>query len=331
MARPRPTTASTSGSASGRIDREDALTAEEAERGVEAGRALADEEIDSGADLLVPASIGVGATTPASTIVAALTGTEPVAVIGRGSGIDDAGWMRKAAAVRDALRRAKPGAHEPLTLLRVAGGADLAVLTGFCLQAAVRRTPVLLDGLVVGAAAMLADVLAPGARQWWLAAQRSPEPAMAIVLDRLELTPLVDLGVRLGDGTGAAAVVPLVQMSARLLGETARADLASRERCLVRGWRSRCPGSRCCRCARAAPTRGRRPRRCGGRRWSVGWSGRRRAPCWSGSSSWGCPRPWRGCSRWGSPGSRPGGCTSTAWPTPPTAWAVTARPSGPSR
>jgi nicotinate-nucleotide--dimethylbenzimidazole phosphoribosyltransferase len=206
---------------SGRIDREDALTAEEAERGVEAGRALADEEIDSGADLLVPAAIGVGATTPASTIVAALTGTEPVAVVGRGSGIDDAGWMRKAAAVRDALRRAKPGAHEPLTLLRVAGGADLAVLTGFCLQASVRRTPVLIDGLVVGAAAMLADVLAPGARRWWLAAQRSPEPAMAIVLERLELTPLVDLGVRLGDGTGAAVVVPLVQMAARLLGETA--------------------------------------------------------------------------------------------------------------
>jgi nicotinate-nucleotide--dimethylbenzimidazole phosphoribosyltransferase len=206
---------------SGRIDIEDALTAEEAARGFEAGRALADEEIDSGADLLIPASIGVGATTPASTIVAAFTGTEPVAVIGRGSGIDDAGWMRKAAAVRDALRRAKPHAREPLALLRIAGGADLAVLTGLLLQAAVRRTPVLLDGLVVGAAALLADDLAPGARQWWLAAQRSPEPAMAIVLDRLELTPLVDLGVRLGDGTGAAVVVPLVQMSARLLGDTA--------------------------------------------------------------------------------------------------------------
>jgi nicotinate-nucleotide--dimethylbenzimidazole phosphoribosyltransferase len=206
---------------SGRIDREDALTAGDAERAFEVGRGLADEEVDAGADLLVPASLGVGASTPASVLVAALSGAEPVAVIGRGSGIDDAGWMRKAAAVRDALRRAKPGAHDPLTLLRVAGGADLAVLTGFCLQAAVRRTPVLLDGLVVGAAAMLADVLAPGARQWWLAAQRSPEPAMTIVLDRLELTPLVDLGVRLGDGTGAAVVVPLVQMSARLLGETA--------------------------------------------------------------------------------------------------------------
>ena len=206
---------------SGRIDREDALTAEETARGLEAGRALADEEIDSGADLLVPASIGVGATTPASTVVAALTRTEPVAVVGRGSGIDDAGWMRKAAAVRDALRRAKPHAGDPLGLLRVAGGADLAVLTGLCLQAAIRRTPVLLDGLVVGAAALLAEALAPGARQWWLAAQRSPEPAMAVVLDRLELTPIVDLGIHLGDGTGAAAVLPLLQMSARLLGETA--------------------------------------------------------------------------------------------------------------
>ncbi len=208
---------------SGRIDREDALTQEETTRAIAAGRALADEEIDSGADLLIPASIGVGATTPASTVVAAFTGTEPVAVIGRGSGIDDAGWMRKAAAVRDALRRAKPYARDPVALLRVAGGVDLAVLTGLCLQASIRRTPVLLDGLVVGAAALLADALAPGARQWWLAAQRSPEPAMTIVLDRLELTPVVDLGVHLGDGTGAAAVVPLLQMAARLLGETATA------------------------------------------------------------------------------------------------------------
>ncbi len=166
---------------SGRIDREDALTADEAERAFAVGRALADEEVDAGADLLVPASLGVGATTPAATLVAALTGTEPVAVIGRGSGIDDAGWMRKAAAVRDALRRARPHVRDPLALLRVAGGADLAALTGFCLQAALRRTPVLLDGLVVGAAALVADELAAGARDWWLLAQRSPDPAMTLV------------------------------------------------------------------------------------------------------------------------------------------------------
>jgi nicotinate-nucleotide--dimethylbenzimidazole phosphoribosyltransferase len=213
---------------SGRIDREDALTEEETERAFAAGRALADEEIDSGADLLIPASLGVGATTPASVLVAAVTGTEPVAVIGRGSGIDDNGWMRKAAAVRDALRRTRPHVKDPLALLRVAGGADLTVLTGFCVQAAVRRTPLLLDGLVVGAAALLAEELAPGAKEWWLVAQRSPEPAMALVADRLGLPPLVDLGIRLGDGTGAVAVLPLLEMAARLLADTATAeDLAA--------------------------------------------------------------------------------------------------------
>jgi nicotinate-nucleotide--dimethylbenzimidazole phosphoribosyltransferase len=208
---------------SGRIDREDALTADEAERAFAVGRALADEEVDAGADLLVPASLGVGATTPAATLVAALTATEPVAVIGRGSGIDDAGWMRKAAAVRDALRRARPHVRDPLALLRVAGGADIAALTGFCLQAALRRTPVLLDGLVVGAAALLADELAAGAREWWLLAQRSPDPAMALVEEHLHLSPVLDLGVRIGDGTGAVAAVPLLQMAARLLAETGSA------------------------------------------------------------------------------------------------------------
>jgi nicotinate-nucleotide--dimethylbenzimidazole phosphoribosyltransferase len=205
---------------SGRIDREDALTAEEAEKAFAVGRALADEEVDAGADLLVPASVGVGATTPAATLVAALTGTEPVAVIGRGSGIDDAGWMRKAAAVRDALRRARPHVRDPLALLRVAGGADIAALSGFCVQAALRRTPVLLDGVVVGAAALLADELAKGARDWWLYAQRSPDPAMALVEEHLGISPVLDLGVRLGDGTGAVAAVPLLQMAARLLAET---------------------------------------------------------------------------------------------------------------
>jgi nicotinate-nucleotide--dimethylbenzimidazole phosphoribosyltransferase len=208
---------------SGRIDRADALTAEETERAVSVGRGLADEEVDSGADLLVPGALGVGATTPASVLVAAIVGAEPVAVVGRGSGIDDETWMRKAAAVRDALRRARPHVRDPLALMRVAGGADLAVLTGFLVQAALRRTPVLLDGLVVGAAALVADQLAPGAREWWLLAQRSPEPAMALAAEHLELPPLLDLRVRLEDGSGALAAVPLLPMAARLLAETVTA------------------------------------------------------------------------------------------------------------
>ena len=208
---------------SGRIDRVDALTAEETERAISVGRALADEEVDSGADLLVPATLGVGATTPASVLVAAITGAEPVAVVGRGSGIDDETWMRKAAAVRDARRRARPHARDPLDLLRVAGGADLAVVAGFLVQAALRRTPVLLDGLVVGAAALVADELAHGAREWWLLAQRSPEPAMTLAAEHLGLPPLLDLHVRLEDGSGALAAVPLLPMAARLLAETATA------------------------------------------------------------------------------------------------------------
>lgn len=208
---------------SGRIDTVDALTPEEVQRAVDAGRAVVDEEVDAGADLLIPGSLGVGATTTACALVAALSGAEPVAVMGRGSGVDDHGWMRKAAAVRDARRRGRPHARDPLTLLAVAGGSDLAALVGILVQAAVRRTPVLIDGLVVGAAAMVADELTTGAKDWWLAAQRSPEPAMTLVVEHLGLTPVLDLAMRTGDGTGAVTVLPLLQMAARVLAETATA------------------------------------------------------------------------------------------------------------
>jgi len=205
---------------SGRIDREDALTADEVRRAVALGRAVADEEVDSGTDLLAVGALGAGATTPASVLVSVLTGVEPVAVVGRGSGVDDAGWMREAAAVRDARRRAMPHVRDPLSLLRVAGGADLAVLAGVLVQAAARRTPVLLDGLVTVAAAMVADELVAQTRAWWLAAHRSPEPAVGRALVHLGLTPLLELGAWLGDGSSAVAAIPLVQMAARLLAET---------------------------------------------------------------------------------------------------------------
>lgn len=211
---------------SGSIDSEDALTDTEVHAALEAGRRIADAEVDGGADLLVAADLGVGGSTAASTLVAALTGAEPVAVIGRGSGIDDNGWMRKAAAVRDALRRARAVVADPVALLRTSGGADLAAMTGFLAQAAVRRTPVLLDGLTVGAAALVAEELAPGARSWWVAAHRSSEPAHAMVLEHLDLEPLLDLDIRLGEGAGAAAALPLLFMSARLLAEMATREQA---------------------------------------------------------------------------------------------------------
>ncbi len=204
---------------SGAIDRQDALTDAEVTEAIGAGITIADEEVDRGADLLVAGDMGIGNTTPAAVLVAALTGAEPVAVVGRGSGIDDAGWMRKAAAIRDALRRARPVVGDPAALVRTAGGADIAAMAGFLAQAAVRRTPVILDGLVSGSAAMLAEELAPGARRWWVAGHRSPEPAHSLVLEHLELVPVLDLGMRLGEGSGAVAALPLVQMSVRVLAE----------------------------------------------------------------------------------------------------------------
>lgn len=204
---------------SGRIDREDALTSEEAERAIAIGRQLTDDEVDSGADLLIPAAVGVGATTPATVLVSAATGVEPVAVVGRGSGIDDAGWMRKTAAVRDARRRARPYAHDPMRLLTTAGGADLAVLTGMCLQAAQRRTPVLLSGPVVTSAALIAERITQGSKDWWLLADIGPEPVEAKVAEHLGLQPLLNLGVGLGDGTAAVLALSLLRSVAQLLTE----------------------------------------------------------------------------------------------------------------
>jgi nicotinate-nucleotide--dimethylbenzimidazole phosphoribosyltransferase len=202
---------------SGNIAVEDALSDDETRAAIDAGRRIADEEVDAGADLLIAGDMGIGNTTPATTLIAALTGAEPVAVVGRGTGIDDAGWSRKVAAVRDALYRASGLSADPVGLLRVCGGADLAAMAGFCAQAAVRRTPVLLDGVVVTAAAMVAELLAPGARQWWRAGHRSTEPAHKLVLEKLNLEPIVDLSMRLGEGTGAAVALPVVRAAVAAL------------------------------------------------------------------------------------------------------------------
>nr|WP_296772004.1 nicotinate-nucleotide--dimethylbenzimidazole phosphoribosyltransferase [Rhodococcus sp. (in: high G+C Gram-positive bacteria)] len=195
---------------SGSIDREDALTEDEVLAAIGAGAAIADEEVDAGADLLIAGDMGIGNTTPATALIAALTDTEPVAAVGRGTGVDDAGWSRKTAAIRDAMRRARPVVKDPVALLRVAGGADLAAMAGFLAQAAHRRTPVILDGLVVTAAALVAEESARGAREWWIAGHRSTEPAHSIALRHLRIEPLLELDMRLGEGSGALAALPLV-------------------------------------------------------------------------------------------------------------------------
>ena len=206
---------------SGNIATEDAMHLDEAIAAIEAGRRIADDEVDAGADLLIAGDMGIGNTTAATALIAALIGTEPVAAVGRGTGIDDAAWSRKTAAVRDALYRSRDRRDDPVALLAACGGADLAAMAGFCAQAAVRRTPLLLDGVVVSAAALVADRLAPGARAWWRAGHRSPEPAHALALAELGLEPIVDLGLRLGEGTGAAVALPILRAAVSLLSSMA--------------------------------------------------------------------------------------------------------------
>ncbi|MFE7237010.1 nicotinate-nucleotide--dimethylbenzimidazole phosphoribosyltransferase [Streptomyces sp. NPDC057580] len=205
---------------SGRIDIEDALTAEEAEQAVRLGIAIADEEADSGTDLVVLGDLSVGGTTAAATLIAALCGTDASVVTGRGgAGIDDLAWMRKCAAIRDSLRRARPVLGDQLELLATVGGADLAATTGFLLQCAVRRLPVILDGVVSSACALVAQRAAFRAPDWWLAGQVSGEPAQTKALDRMALSPLLDHGVIVGEGSGALLALPLVQAAAALAAE----------------------------------------------------------------------------------------------------------------
>ena len=206
---------------SGDITVQDALTDEETASAIAAGQRIADEEVDGGADLLIAGDMGIGNTTAAAVLVAALTNAEPVAVVGFGSGIDDAGWARKTAAVRDALFRTRLILPDPVGLLRCCGGADLAAMAGFCAQGAVRRTPLLLDGMAVTAAALVAERLAPGARQWWQAGHRSTEPGHALALAELGLDPILDLRMGLGEGTGAVAALPLLRAAVAALSSMA--------------------------------------------------------------------------------------------------------------
>lgn len=206
---------------SGAVHREDALTRDEAEASLRAGMALVDEEVDAGADVLVVADVGRAAAVPAAALVGVLTRTDAAAVTSRGAVLDDTMWMRRCVAVRDAMRRGRPMLGDHVGLLAAVGGADIATTTGVLIRAASRRTPVVLDGPVTAAAALVGQRVAFRAVDWWLAAHRSPEPAHGVALDRLGLQPLLDLGVRQQDGTAALLAVPLLHAAAAGHGPTA--------------------------------------------------------------------------------------------------------------
>lgn len=199
---------------SGRLDVEDACTTDEAERAFRLGMELVDEQVDAGTRLLLLGDVGAGLTTHAAALVGILTRSDAAQVTGRGSGIDDRAWMTKAAAVRDGMRRGRPVLGDPLGLLAAVGGPVLAAATGLLVQAAARRTPVLLDGVVGLAAASLGQRIAFRAADWWQPASAVTEPAARLALDRLALEPVLDLRLEVGGGVGALTAVPLLRAAA---------------------------------------------------------------------------------------------------------------------
>jgi nicotinate-nucleotide--dimethylbenzimidazole phosphoribosyltransferase len=202
---------------SGDISRQDALTPAELVAGLEAGAAIADEEILAGADLLIPGDMGIGNTTVAAAMVAAALGVTAEEVVGTGTGVSGVALLHKRAIIDLALSRSRPDG--PLGILLALGSADAAATVGFLIRAAARSTPVLLDGVYSGACALIASQLAPDAVDWWLAGHRSTEPSQRLALQELGLHPLLDLGMRLGEGSGAMVAVPLVRSAQALLAQ----------------------------------------------------------------------------------------------------------------
>ncbi|MGN0065524.1 MAG: nicotinate-nucleotide--dimethylbenzimidazole phosphoribosyltransferase [Nocardioides sp.] len=199
----------------------DALTPEQARAAYDAGVAVALEEIAAGADLLISGDMGIGNTTPAAAMVAYALGLPGEAVVGRGTGIDDEALARKAAAVDAAVARVREAGLDGLGALGSLSSADLVATTGYLVTAARSGVPVLLDGLMSVACALWAEELEPGAAQWFAAGHRSTEPAQSLALEKLGLDPVLDLGLRLGEGSGAVAAVPVLRSAVALLRDVA--------------------------------------------------------------------------------------------------------------
>jgi nicotinate-nucleotide--dimethylbenzimidazole phosphoribosyltransferase len=209
------------GAGTANMARGPAMTRAQAVAAIEAGAALAVEAIAGGADLLGTGEMGIGNTTAASAITAALTGAPADAVTGYGTGLDESGRARKVAVVRRALEVNAPDPADGLDVLAKVGGFEIAGLVGVILAGAAHRIPVALDGFIAGAAALVADALAPAARDALFASHRSAEPGHALALRHLGLEPYLALDMRLGEGTGAALFVMLARAAAAIHAEMA--------------------------------------------------------------------------------------------------------------
>ena len=203
-----------------------ALSREQAQAAVLIGARTADRLIDEGARLLVTGDLGIGNTTASAALIAVFTGADPGAVTGPGAGSDARMLAHKIAVIRAGIERHQPDPTDPIGVLAAFGGAEHAALAGFLVATAARRVPVILDGVIAGAAALVAAALCPGVTAYLVAGHRSTEPGATAALAALRLEPILDLGMRLGEGSGGVLAVPVVQAAARLLREVATFDSA---------------------------------------------------------------------------------------------------------
>jgi nicotinate-nucleotide--dimethylbenzimidazole phosphoribosyltransferase len=206
-----------------------AMTRDQALEAIGVGIDVAEDLVDAGYDAVATGDMGIGNTTPSACLIAALTGQPAAQVTGRGTGIDDAMMAHKTAVVAGAVARLTSDASpvtDPVEVLAEVGGLEHAGIVGLILGCAAARLPVVLDGVIAGSAALVAQRLAPDAISYCFAGHRSVEPGHAAALERLGLRPLVDLDLRLGEGTGAALAFPLIRASVAILGQMATFESA---------------------------------------------------------------------------------------------------------
>ena len=172
-------------------------------------------------DILGTGDMGIGNTTPSSAITAVMTGADISMVTGAGTGLDDEGWRRKVKAIQKALEINQPDRNDPLDVLSKVGGFEIGGITGVILAGAKYRIPIVVDGFISGAAVLIASSLSPQTKAYLIASHQSVEKGHKIILESLGLKPLLNLGMRLGEGTGAALGIFLVEASLRILNEMA--------------------------------------------------------------------------------------------------------------
>ena len=203
-----------------------AMTSEEASAAIQAGLRIVERQIDQGADLIGTGDMGIGNTTSSSAIAAAVTRQPVERVTGRGTGIDEAAYAKKIATIQQALTVNDPDPSNPIDVLAKVGGFEIAGLVGVILGSAQAKLPVVIDGFISGAAALLAVGLEPRVKGYLIASHMSQEPGHRVVLERLGLAPLLDLNLRLGEGTGAALAMSLVEAACKVLTEMATFEQA---------------------------------------------------------------------------------------------------------